>query len=105
YAVNDNIKIYLSNNPSDIVELCDEILVANIHDRNYLTSLFKNLGAKTVYNLSHIMTESIDGSGYNPDYGLYGSNLASDHSIKLFPRDAQDFVEKVQKTLKESYSK
>ncbi len=105
YAVNDNIKIYLSNNPSDIVEICDEILVANIHDRNYLTSLFKKLGAKTVYNLSHIMTESIDGSGYNPDYGLYGSNLASDHSIKLFPRDAQDFVEKVQKTLKDSYSK
>lgn len=105
YAVNDNITVYLSNDAKGISEICDEILVANIHDRKHSTSLFKTFGAKTVYNLSDIMTESIDGSGYNPDYGLYGSNLASDHSVKLFPRDSQEFVEKVQGKLKEIYSK
>ncbi|WP_100065649.1 coenzyme F420-0:L-glutamate ligase [Miniphocaeibacter massiliensis] len=105
FAINDNIEIFLTNNPNDILNYTDEILVANIHERDYLKDLFKRLGAKTVYSLADIMTESIDGSGYNSQYGLYGSNLSTDNSIKLFPRDSQKFVDGFQEILKKKYNK
>ena len=105
YAINDNIEIYLTNNPDDIVEICDEILIADIHNRDYLTDLFKKLGAKTVYTLADILNKPVDGSGYNEAFGLYGSNLATDDSIKLFPRDSQAFVNKLQNIFKDKYKK
>lgn len=101
FAINDNIEIYLSNNPKDILNYTDEVLIANIHDRDYLKAILKKSNAKTVYSMADIMSESIDGSGYNPDYGLYGSNLSDENTVKLFPRNAQDFVESVQSKLNE----
>ncbi len=99
-AVNDNIEIYFTNNPLNVLDFTDEILVANIHDRNYLKTLYQNKGAKIVYTLADIMNAPIDNSGYNPEYGLYGSNLASPTSIKLFPRDAQTFADTLAKELR-----
>ena len=97
YAVNDNIKIFLSNNPLDILKYTDEVLVANIHDRIYLKDLFLKNNVKTVYTLADIMSKPIGNSGYNSEYGLYGSNITSESRIKLFPRENQVFVEKLQK--------
>lgn len=105
FAVNDNIEIFLTNNPEDIVKLCDEILVSDIHDRDYLKDLFKSLGAKTVYTLADIMKEPRNNSGFNEVYGLYGSNLATDDSVKLFPRNSQKFVEDLQGILKDKFKK
>ena len=51
------------------------------------------------------MNSPIDGSGYNPEYGLLGSNLASDHEVKLFPRDSQYYVEEIQRILYEKTGK
>lgn len=99
FAVNDNIEIYLSNNPLDILKHTSDILVANIHDRQNLKNLLKENGANIVLGLDDIMTESINGSGYNPEYGLYGSNLATDTSLKLFPRNSDSFVHEVQKSI------
>ncbi len=48
------------------------------------------------------MTESIRGSGYNPEYGLLGSNKATEESVKLFPRDTQPVVDGIQKRLNEA---
>ncbi|MDO5690214.1 MAG: coenzyme F420-0:L-glutamate ligase [Tissierellia bacterium] len=101
YAIGDNIEIYLSNDPLAILEHTQEVLIANIHDRSNLKELLKKHGAKTVYALDDIMTKPIDGSGYNPKYGLYGSNLSKEDSLKLFPRDAEGFVEKVQQLILE----
>lgn len=105
YGIDNNVEIFLTNNPDDIVGLCDEILIADIHNREYLAGLFKSLGAKTVYTLADILNKPINGSGYNEEFGLYGSNLATEDSIKLFPRDSQEFVEKLQKILKDKYNK
>lgn len=105
YAINNNIEIYLTNNPEDIAKLCDELLIADIHERKYLSDLFKKLGVKTIYTLADILSKPINGSGYNEIYGLYGSNLATEDSIKLFPRNSQEFVENLQKILKEKYKK
>ncbi|NSJ93239.1 F420-0--gamma-glutamyl ligase, partial [Coprococcus sp. MSK.21.13] len=55
--------------------------------------------------LDDILTESIDGSGYNEDYGLLGSNKATEESVKLFPRDCQSIVNNIQQILKEKTGK
>src|SRR5690606_2129361 len=60
---------------------------------------------KKVIGLDEILNESIDGSGYNPVYGLLGSNLASENSVKLFPRDSHKIVHEVQTKLKETFGK
>lgn len=94
-----NIHIYLSNDPRTILNYTKDVLVANVHDRGRTKRILKEAGANTVLGIDDILTSSVDGSGYNPEYGLLGSNLASDHEVKLFPRDSQNYVEEIQKLL------
>ena len=51
------------------------------------------------------MTSSVDGSGYNADYGLLGSNKATEDMVKLFPRDCQPLVDAIQQKLFEKTGK
>lgn len=104
-AVNNNIDIYLSNNPTDILNYTKDVLVANIHDRKKTKSILEKDGANKVIGLDEILTTSIDGSGYNPMYGLLGSNLATEDSVKLFPRDSEKYVNEIQKLIKEKTNK
>lgn len=94
-----NSEIHFLNNPVDALKFTDNILVASIHTRNIVKRQLVEAGAKKVLKLDEILTESVDGSGFNPDYGLLGSNLSTGNVVKLFPRNAQDFVNKVQKRL------
>lgn len=103
FAINDNIKIYLTNDPLEVLKYSKSILIANIHDRNYLKDLYKEHGAEKIYGLDDILTSPVNGSGYNKDFGLYGSNMATENSIKLFPRDCQEFVEDLQKMIKDKF--
>ena len=93
-------KVYLSDNPLDILQLTPHVLAADIHTRFLTQESLKKAGAKTVYTLSDILTKSVDGSGFNPEYGTLGSNVASDDRLKLFPRDCDNFVLEVQKQVK-----
>ncbi len=102
---NGNIDIYFSNDPRTILKYTKDILVANVHDRKRTKRILKDAGANLVLGLDDILTSSIDGSGYNPEYGLLGSNLASDHEVKLFPRNSQYYVEEIQKRLIEKTGK
>lgn len=95
-SVNDNIRVVFSNNPLTILDYTKEVLVASVHDRKRVYDLLKQNGAKKVYMLSDILNTPRDGSGYNPDFGLLGSNMSSQSTLKLFPRDAKPFVEEVQ---------
>lgn len=101
----DNIEIIFSNNPKTILNYTKDILIANVHDRHRTKRILKQAGANIIYGLDDILNSPIDGSGYNPEYGVLGSNLASQSELKLFPRDSQDFVEKLQKKLKEMTGK
>lgn len=56
-----------------------------------------------IYGLDDILTSPVNGSGYNKDFGLYGSNMATENSIKLFPRNCQEFVEDLQKMIKDKF--
>ena len=104
-AVNDNIEVYLANDPRVALNYTREILVANIHDRHRTKKMLKKAGAERVYGLDDIFSESVNGSGYNPEYGLLGSNKATDKKVKLFPKDCQQLVEEVQRLIKEKTGK
>ncbi len=100
-SVNDNITVYLSNNPKTILDFTKDVLVADIHTRDMTKRILKKEGARVVYGLDDMCTKSRNGSGFNSEYGLLGSNKASDEKLKLFPRDGQYYVDSIQQRLKE----
>ena len=95
----ENCEIHFSNDPKSILKYTQDVLVCSIHTRDMIKQELIDSGAEKVYGLDDILNESVNGSGYNPDFGLLGSNLASDDSVKLFPRDGAEFVTAVQKKL------
>ncbi|NLI89215.1 MAG: F420-0--gamma-glutamyl ligase [Epulopiscium sp.] len=98
-------QIILSNNPRTILDYTKSVLVCDIHTRTRTKRILKENGASKIYGLDDILTSPIDGNGYNPDYGLLGSNLATDNSIKMFPRDCQPIVDEIQALFKEKTGK
>ena len=104
-SLSDNIEVVLSNNPRNILKYTDQVICADIHSRKRSKRILKEAGAKVVYGLDDILTSSVDGSGYNENYGLLGSNLSDDKTVKLFPRDCQSFVDALQKKFIEYYHK
>lgn len=101
----ENLEIIFSNDPKTILNYTKNVLVANVHERFRTKEILNKAGAEKVYGLDDILSSPIDASGYNPDYGLLGSNLSKEDEIKLFPRDSQEFVEAVQKEIKEKTGK
>lgn len=97
----EGITIIFSNDPRAILKYTRHVLAADIHTRFRTKRLLKQAGAKTVYGLDDILTQPVNGSGYHPQYGLLGSNKASETTVKLFPRDGQEFVDRLQARLKE----
>ena len=98
---NCEIEFVFSNNPEVIVNYTDEVLCADIHTRNETKKLIKDKGAKTVIGLDDIMTESVNGSGFNKEYGLLGSNRATEEKVKLFPTNCEELVNNIQNKFKE----
>lgn len=95
------VEIIFANQVRTILNYTDSVLTCDIHTRARTKRLLKAAGAKVVCGLDDIMTESIDGSGYNSRYGLLGSNKATTEQVKLFPRECQDMVEAVQSKILE----
>lgn len=100
-----NTEIILANRPQKILKYADVVINADIHTRFRTKRLLLEAGAKKVISMHEILNAPVDGSGYNPDYGILGSNLATDDSVKLFPRDCNEFVNKVQALLLEKTGK
>ena len=98
-------QIIFANNPRKIVDYADHVLCCDIHTRKRTKRLVKEAGAKVVLGMDDLLTSSVDGSGFNPDYGILGSNKATEETIKLFPVHCQEFVEGVQADLKEKTGK
>lgn len=84
---------------------CENFLICSIHRREQTRMLLERGGAKHILDLSQIMDKPIDGSGFNEQFGVYGSNLMSEGRLKLMPRDCQDFVEEIQEKIAECYGK
>ena len=85
-----------ANDPRAILSYTDKVLNCDIHTRQRTKRLLKAAGAKTVYGIDEILTAPVNGSGYNEQYGLLGSNKATETQVKLFPRECQSLVEDIQ---------
>ena len=96
-----NIEIILCADPKRILEHTDQVIAADIHTRSRTKRALLAAGAKKVSGIDEILTKSVNGSGYNGQYGLLGSNKASEERVKLFPRDCDAFVQKTQQALRE----
>lgn len=105
YEKTGNCEVILANNPCEILKHTKYVINADIHTRKRTKAQLIRGGAEKVISLDEILTEPVDGSGYNEKYGVLGSNLATENSVKLFPRDGQKFVESLQAEMKKRTGK
>ena len=98
-------EIIFANDARAVLPYTKNVLTCDIHTRHRSKRLLKAAGAEKVYGLDDILSESVNGSGYNEHYGLLGSNKATDEQVKLFPRDCQVVVEDIQKRLLDATGK
>ncbi|MER1953935.1 MAG: coenzyme F420-0:L-glutamate ligase [Desemzia incerta] len=94
-------EVIFSNNPKTILSYTKSVLTCDIHSRFRTKRILKANGAEKVYGLDDILSESINGSGFNEAYGLLGSNKATEESVKLFPNNCQPIVDGIQAKIKE----
>ena len=98
-------EIIFANDPRAVLDYTKCVINCDIHTRARTKRLLRAAGAMTVYGLDEIMNAPVDGSGFNADYGLLGSNKATEDKVKLFPRDCQPIVDAIQKKLYEATGK
>ena len=98
------VEVIFANHAIEILKYTNNVINCDIHTRKRNKRILKEAGAN-VYSMDDLNTEPINGSGYNERYGLLGSNKATEHSVKLFPRDCTDVVENVQQQILEKTGK
>ena len=98
-------EVVFANQAKAILDYTDCVLTCDIHTRARTKRLLKAAGAKIVCGLDDILNSSVDGSGFNADYGLLGSNKSTEDMIKLFPKNCGEFVNKTQQYLVEKTGK
>ena len=98
-------EIIFANNPRVILNYTKNVLHCDIHTRARTHRILLANGGERVCGLDDILTESVDGSGYNEKYGLLGSNKATESTIKLFPKECTDLVLDIQKKFKDACGK
>ena len=98
-------EIVFANRVQAVLDYTDTVICCDIHTRKRSKRLLAAAGAKVVLGLDDLLTTAVDGSGYNPQYGLLGSNKADDDRVKLFPRDAKPVAEAIGKAMCEATGK
>ncbi len=98
-------EIIFANNPRAILDYTKNVLCCDIHTRARTKKLLKNAGGEKIFGLDEILNTPVDGSGFNAEYGLLGSNKATEDTVKLFPRDCQAVVDAIQAKLKAATGK
>ena len=99
-----NTQVIFSNDPAFILNYTNKVIACDIHTRKRTKRILKAKGAQ-VLGMDDIMTAPVNGSGYNPDYGILGSNKATEDKVKLFPKDCDAFVKTLQAALLEATGK
>lgn len=96
-----HIDIVLANDCRTILKYEQDILYCDVHSRARTKRLLETAGANSVLGLEDLLVSPVEGTGYNEEYGLLGSNKATEDSVKLFPRDTQPIVERIQQRMME----
>ncbi len=100
-ACGAEVQVVFANDPRAVLDYTKNVLCCDIHTRGRTKRLLKAAGAERVFGLDEIMNAPVNGSGCNEQYGLLGSNKATEDTVKLFPRACQDLVEAIQARLLE----
>ena len=98
-SVGCEVEIIFANQAEAILNYTDVVISADIHTRFANKRKLKEHGAKVVLGLDDIMTKPINGSGYNPKYGLLGANKSTEDVVKLFPREGEELIKSIQASL------
>ena len=99
------VEVVFANQAKTILDYTDCVITCDIHTRVRTKRILKAAGAKVVCGLDDILTESVNGSGYNTKYGLLGSNKSTEDKIKLFPNECKDLVVAIQASILEKTGK
>lgn len=97
---NCEVEFVFSNDPKTILNYTNDVLTCDIHTRYRTKKMLQEKGAN-VYGLFEVLDKPIDNSGFNPLYGLLGSNKSTEERIKLFPKTGDKLVIEIQNRLKE----
>ena len=92
-------QVLLSNDPTAILAHTKNVLTCDIHTRQRTKAILRAAGAERLAGMDDILSAPVEGSGFNPDYGLLGSNKATEERVKLFPRDCRAFALAVQEKI------
>ncbi len=93
-------EVIFANDCRAILKFTKNVLCCDIHSRERSKRLLKANGAGIVLGMDDILTSSIDGSGCNEQYGLLGTNKATEDTVKLFPHNCQPVVDGIAAKLK-----
>ncbi len=97
--------ISLSNRAEHALTFGREVLAADIHSRFRTLKSLRRAGGDPVLSLTDLCARPRGGGGFNPDYGLLGSNTATEERLKLFPRaedpNGKRYVTEIQEKLRE----
>ena len=100
-----DVEIVFANDARAVLDYTKNVINCDIHTRARTKRILKAAGAEKVFGLDEILTAPINGSGFNADYGLLGSNKSTEDQVKLFPRDCQPVVDAIQNKLLEKTGK
>lgn len=92
-------ELVFGNRVTALLDYTDAVITCDIHTRRRSKRLLKQAGARVVLGLDDLLTAPVDGSGYNADYGLLGSNKATEEKVKLFPRGCMAVAEELSERL------
>ena len=93
-------QILFSNRPEAIVGHAASVLCCDIHTRERTRRHILAAGAEKALTLAEILNAPVNGSGYCPEFGLLGSNKATEDRVKLFPKNAQQVADGIRDELK-----
>lgn len=91
-----------ANDCRAILKYTKNVICCDIHTRAQSKRRLLAAGGEKVLTMADILNAPVNGSGYNKEFGLYGSNKATEDSVKLFPRDCDKFVNELQDAIKEA---
>ena len=92
-------EIVFANHADAIVSYTRNIICCDIHTRERSRRRILAKGGEKVFTLADILNAPVNGSGYNAEYGLLGTNKATENTVKLFPKNAQEVAENIQKEI------
>lgn len=93
------VEIHFANNPLVALEFSSTVIIGAVHERAIYREILEEAGASVITLEQFCTAPAREGAGYNPEFGLLGSNYTSEGMIKLFPRDSALFARQLQDEL------